>query len=200
MSLLVKICGINSREALAAAIDAGADAIGFVFHGSSVRNMVPAEAAALAARLPPGIQTVAVTMHPEQKLVDQVLAEFLPCAWQTDAADFERLELPAGVQRWPVIRAGQAQPRTLPGRLLFEGARSGAGEMADWAQAARLARRAELILAGGLAPENVAAAIRRVSPYGVDVSSGVESAPGHKDPLRIEQFVKVARAAAGVTA
>jgi phosphoribosylanthranilate isomerase len=80
--------------------------------------------------------------------------------------------------------------------LLFEGERSGAGLRADWAKAAQLACRTKLILAGGLNAETVGDAVRQVSPYGVDVSSGVESAPGRKDPKAITNFVAAARAAA----
>lgn len=199
MNLLVKICGITSPEALEAALTAGADAVGFVFHAASPRNLTPARAAALAARVPPGVKTVAVTRHPSQELVEEVLAAFAPQVWQTDARDFDAISLPARVERWPVFRSGETLPSVLPWRLLYEGARSGAGELADWSQAASLAARAELILGGGLRAENVGAAVAAVRPWGVDVSSGVESAPGSKDPARIWEFVTAARkAAAGV--
>jgi len=199
MSLLVKICGLTSPEALDAAVDAGADAVGFVFHAPSPRNLEPAEAGALAARLPARVRAIAVTLHPGQPLVDAVLAAFTPDAWQTDAEDFGHLALPEAIERWPVYRAGAVLPAGLPGRLLFEGARSGAGEPADWSEAAALARRVELVLGGGLTPGNVAEAVRTVRPFGVDVSSGVESAPGRKDAVRIREFVAAARrAAAGV--
>ena len=199
MSLLVKICGLTTPEALEAALAAGADAVGFVFHAPSPRNLAPQDAAALAARVPRGVKTVAVTLHPTQLLVDAVLASFRPDAWQTDVQDFEQLELPSGVERWPVFRNGMPLPASLPPRLLFEAARSGAGEVADWSQAAAWAARAELVLGGGLTAGNVAEAITAVRPYGVDVSSGVESAPGRKDPARIQGFISAAReAAAGV--
>jgi len=200
MSLLVKICGICTPQALEAALAAGADAVGFVFHPPSPRHLEPAVAAALAARVPPGVKTVAVSRHPTQRQVDEVLAAFVPDVWQTDERDFDGLQLPVRIERWPVIRAGAALPPALPSRLLFEGPRSGVGELADWLQAVSLAARAELILGGGLTPANVADAIVAVRPFGVDVSSGVESAPGCKDPARIEEFVAAAReAAAGVT-
>jgi phosphoribosylanthranilate isomerase len=142
---------------------------------------------------------VAVTLHPAQSLVDEVLAAFRPDVWQTDAQDFDRITLPAGLERWPVFRDGAMLPAVLPSRLLFEGARSGAGEMADWSQAAALAARTDLVLGGGLTPGNVAQAVAMVRPFGVDVSSGVESAPGRKDPDRIRSFISAAReAAAGV--
>jgi phosphoribosylanthranilate isomerase len=199
MNLLVKICGLTTAEALQAAVAAGADAVGFVFHAPSPRHLSPTAAAALATQLPPGVKTVAVTLHPTQSLVDTVLAAFRPDVWQTDARDFEGIELPAGLERWPVFRDGATWPPSLPPRLLFEGARSGAGEVADWSQAASLAARTELVLGGGLTPGNVARAVATVRPWGVDVSSGVESAPGRKDPARIREFISAAReAAAGV--
>ena len=84
----------------------------------------------------------------------------------------------------------------LPPRLLFEGARSGTGRTADWSAAQALARRTQLVLAGGLNAGNVAAAIAAVRPFGVDVSSGVEEAPGVKSPAAIADFVQAVRAAA----
>ncbi len=196
MSLQVKICGLTTPQAVDVALAAGADAVGFVFHGSSPRNLAPQRAAVLASRVPKRVRTVAVTLHPSQALVECVLAVFTPDIWQTDAADFAALDLPAGIERWPVLRAGSALPAVIPARFLFEGARSGAGELTDWSLAAQLARQGELVLGGGLDPGNVAAAIAAVRPWGVDVSSGVESAPGVKDPHRIEAFVRAARAAA----
>ena len=196
MNLLVKICGLTTPQAVDVALAAGADAVGFVFHGASPRNLAPLRAAVLAARVPKRVRKVAVTLHPTQALVDGVLAAFMPDVWQTDAADFAALQLPARIERWPVLRAGAPLPTTIPARFLFEGAKSGAGERADWSLAAELAREGELVLGGGLDAENVGAAIAVVRPYGVDVSSGVESAPGVKDAARIEAFVAAARTAA----
>lgn len=201
MTLLVKICGLTDGTSVEAAVAAGADAIGFVFHEASPRNVSPRRARDLAAAIPAGVRRVAVTLHPAGDLVAKVLAEFVPDVWQTDAGDFAGLDLPESVERWPVLRAGGALPAPLPPRFLFEGARSGSGAVADWTQAASLAREGELILGGGLAPGNVAEAVRRVRPFGVDVSSGVESAPGRKDAARIRDFVAAAReAAAGAAA
>lgn len=196
MNILVKICGITTQEALEAALTAGADAVGFVFHEPSPRHLTPAQAADLAVRVPPGVRKVAVTLHPSQPAVDAILAAFAPDVWQTDADDFDRIALPARVERWPVFRAGAGPRQSLPFRLLFEGPRSGAGEVADWSQAAEVASRVELILGGGLTPDNVGAAIAAVRPFGVDVSSGVESAPGRKDPSLVWKFVTAARKAA----
>lgn len=192
MSVFVKICGISDEAALDAAVDAGADAVGFVFHAPSPRNLEPRRAAELAARLPGGVLAVAVTCHPSRDSVRRVLEAFQPDAWQSDATDFVALRLPPGVAQWPVVRDGGAASAPA-GRVVFESPESGRGRRADWDEAASLARRTEVILGGGLAPENVAAAIAAVRPFGVDVSSGVESEPGIKVSARIRAFVAAAR-------
>ncbi len=195
MSLFVKICGITNGADARAAAAAGADAVGFVFHAPSPRNLEPARAAAVARALPAHVLRVAVTLHPLQALVEAVLAAFAPDAWQTDAADFAEIRLPASIARWPVLRSGRPLPEPPPPRLLFEAAHSGAGVQADWNVAAGLARRSELLLGGGLRAGNVARAIATVRPWGVDVSSGVEREPGVKDAAMMREFVAAARAA-----
>jgi phosphoribosylanthranilate isomerase len=139
-------------------------------------------------------------LHPTQAQLDAVWSEFRPDVLQTDAADLEQLAIPAGLLVVPVMRApsllGSAGVREdLASRILFEGAVSGAGVVTDWGAAAKLSKLTQLILAGGLSPANVTAAVRAVVPFGVDVSSGVESAPGIKDSRRIHEFVQAARAA-----
>jgi phosphoribosylanthranilate isomerase len=196
MTIWVKICGLRSPDAVAAAVAAGADAVGFVFHASSPRHVEPAAAAALARAVPPGVLKVAVTRHPTQSEIDAIIADFRPDALQTDAADLAALSLPAALGCLPVLRTGAMLPAALPGRCLYESADSGCGTSADWQQARALARRTELVLAGGLTAANVAAAIAAVRPFGVDVSSGVESAPGRKDSGKIRDFIAAARAAA----
>ncbi len=190
----LKICGMTSLDAVAAALAARVDAIGFVF-SPSVRRVEPLQAAQLAARARGRVSLIAVTAQPQQQLVDEILRVFKPDALQTDLQDFESLRLPETLARLPVLRAGVACDAAWPRRILFEGARSGSGEAADWDTASRLARSCELILAGGLNAHNVAAAIRAVRPYGVDVSSGVESAPGHKSAQKIADCVDAASAA-----
>jgi phosphoribosylanthranilate isomerase len=134
--------------------------------------------------------------HPQQSQVDEVLREMKPDVLQSDWADFENLRLPGSLSRLPVWRAGQTLPAQLPGRVLFEGATSGVGALCDWGEAGALARRTELVLAGGLNAANVAQAITAVAPFGVDVSSGVEERPGIKDVAAIARFIAAARAAA----
>jgi phosphoribosylanthranilate isomerase len=194
VTLWIKICGLTTQEGVSAATEAGADAIGFVF-APSKRRVNAREAARLARNV--CVKRVAVMQHPQQGELDEVWSDFRPDALQTDIDDLARLRVPAGLEVIPVIRAGQRPAGPPPSRVLFEGARSGTGETADWAAAAQLARETQLVLAGGLNVANVAAAIASVRPWGVDVSSGVESAPGIKDPERIHEFVRAARAAAG---
>lgn len=189
----VKICGMTTPEAVQAAIDARVHAIGFVF-APSVRRVTPADAARLAAPARGRLQCFAVTKHPTQEVVDEICRVFRPDVLQTDAGDLAALRVPDGVTTVPVYRAGADLPAKLPPRILFEGPVSGTGTTTDWSQAAELAARTRLVLAGGLRPENVGDAIREVAPWGVDVSSGVEARPGIKDPARMIEFVRAARA------
>jgi phosphoribosylanthranilate isomerase len=189
----IKICGMTSEESVAAALEQRVDAIGFVF-AASVRRLQPQRAAQLAAPARGRTRCVAVTLHPQQQLIDQILSVFKPDMLQTDLEDLAALRLPSSLALLPVVRA-TAHAAALPPRLLFEGPRSGSGTASDWTQAARLAGVSELILAGGLSADNVAAAIAAVRPFGVDTSSGVELVPGHKSPQKIAEFVQAARAA-----
>ena len=192
MTLWVKICGLTTPDAVAAALDAGADAIGFVF-AKSVRQVSPDVALRLAAPARGRARCVAVTRHPTQQDIDDIISIFKPDVLQTDAADLPTLRLPKQLDLLPVFRGAADESNTLPTRLLFEGLTSGAGVPCDWTAARRVARRTELVLAGGLNPANVAAAIAAVQPFGVDVSTGVEVRPGVKSPVEIANFVRAAR-------
>ena len=193
MTVLVKICGLRSAADVGAAIDAGADAVGFVF-AESVRRIAPAEAAAISSNVPSHVRRVAVMLHPTGDEWQDVLTAFAPDVLQTDAEDFDALAVPDAVERWPVYRQDGRRP-AVAGPFVYEGPKSGHGETVDWTVAAALARDAKMVLAGGLAASNVATAIETVVPFGVDVSSGVESAPGCKDAQLIHEFVSAARAA-----
>ena len=190
--LWIKICGLTTPESVAAAVRARVDAVGFVF-APSKRQVTPQRATQLCAGVPASIARVAVMQHPTQAQLDEVLAVFRPDILQTDNEDLAMLDIDSSLHIHPVVRAGRALPLSLPRRILFEGPVSGAGTTADWTQAADLARRTELILAGGLNAENVSEAVRIVNPFGVDVSSGVESSPGIKDPALVMRFVSSAR-------
>lgn len=195
----IKICGITTSEAVEAALAARVDAIGFVF-ADSPRQLTLEDAIALAAPARGQVRCVAVTRHPSQRHLDDVLAVFRPDVLQTDAEDLRELRLPKQLELLPVLRGGdgpQSTPRVqaglLPPRLLFEGLTSGSGTPCDWTVAQRVARRTQLVLAGGLDPDNVATAISAVRPFGVDVSSGVEERPGVKSPSEVVRFAAAAR-------
>jgi phosphoribosylanthranilate isomerase len=189
--VFVKICGMNSPEAVAAAVEAGVDALGFVF-AESPREVTVDRALSLCAGVPAHIVRIAIAI---QGAWQRVVEAFQPNWLQTDADDFKWITLPASCQALRVYRDSDAPADSdLPDRLLYEGTHSGSGRVADWDEAHGLARVAEVILAGGLTAANVADAIRFVRPWGVDVSSGVESERGVKDPAKIKEFVARARA------
>lgn len=193
----IKICGMTDTRAVVAALEAGVDAIGFVF-APSVRQLTPAQAVALARPARGRVRCVAVTQHPATEVLEEIFHTFRPDVWQTDHQDLQRHEVPEGIEVWPVLRGapGEQVADGLQGRrILFEGPKSGTGKVADWSAARAMAARSELILAGGLSPANVAEAIGAVQPFGVDVSSGVEEAPGRKSPALIGDFVVRARGA-----
>lgn len=194
-ALWIKICGLRTLEAIAAAVDAGADAVGFVFHEPSPRHLALEEAATLAGHVPAHVEKVAVFLQPERALFDAAIQAVRPQWVQADRDALSSLRPPAHVRSLCVVRdADEAAFDPGGSRFLFEGASSGAGQLANWSQAARLARAGELVLAGGLHAGNVADAIAAVRPFGIDVSSGVESTRGVKDVALIHEFVHAARA------
>lgn len=210
MRVAIKICGLTSLDEARLALDEGADFLGFVLHPPSPRAIAPERLAELAARLPATARLVAVCVNRSPADVAALFAATPLHAAQLHGdetpADFNPAAFAAGAGRlWRAVwtRAGQITPApeawtveryvvdaAAPGRY------GGTGTTADWAAAAGLARRRPVMLAGGLTPDNVAAAIRRVRPLGVDVSSGIEQAPGRKDPARLRAFIRAARAAA----
>jgi phosphoribosylanthranilate isomerase len=193
MSVLVKVCGLREERHVVDAVAAGAGALGFVF-ATSPRQVTPATARSISATVPGHVRRVAVMLHPSDDEWLAVLEQFQPDVLQTDVEDFDNLTIPADVERWPVYRAGKSAPET-GSVYVYEGAKSGQGETVDWSAAASVARRGQMVLAGGLRPDNVAAAIRIVRPFGVDASSGLESAPGQKDSRLITGFISAAKAA-----
>ncbi|MEM7277466.1 MAG: phosphoribosylanthranilate isomerase [Pseudomonadota bacterium] len=193
--LWVKVCGLREERHVNAAMNAGCDAIGFVF-ADSPREIDPRDAAKLARRAGPTLKTVAVMRHPDDARWQRVLRHFRPDYLQTDIDDYTALDVPDDVARLPVFRDTRA-PK--PGELstaapvLYEGALSGSGQSADWHRAAEVARHCPVVLAGGLSVDNLAAAVKAVKPWGVDVSSGIEKKRGLKDAALIDQFIRTAR-------
>lgn len=190
MSLFIKICGITDIVAAETCVDAGVDALGFVF-ASSPRRVTPARAASIAETVPKSIARVAVFRHPSPAEVEEVLEEFRPDLVQADHEATARL---TGVDVLPVYRETDMTGPLAP-RFLYEGAVSGVGRPVDLDRAGEWARRGEMILAGGLTSENVVHAIETARPFGVDVSSGVELEPGVKSPELIVSFVQAVRSA-----
>lgn len=202
MTLRVKICGITRPEDARAAWEAGADAIGLVF-ARGKRTVALDVARAIVAAVPPWFPVVGVFRDAAEDELSAVLAAVALTHVQYHG--HEEPELIARIGR-PAIKAvplicAEDEARALalvdqyPGlTLLADAAEGGSGLACDWSRAERLARRTGLILAGGLTPETVGAAVRAVRPAGVDVSSGVETSPGIKDRMRIEAFIRNARA------
>ena len=200
----VKICGITNREDALHAAACGADALGFVFFPGSPRWVTPAAAAAICAELPPFITRVGLFVN---EAPERILATAATCG--LDVLQLHGDEAPQGCLLPPYRVVKGVRPRStadLAGldaypvaALLVDaavpGQYGGTGERADWALAAQLAGSHRVILAGGLNPGNVAAAVRAVRPYAVDVASGVEAAPGRKDPEKVAQFIRRAREA-----
>lgn len=195
MKTFVKICGLRDEDTVAAAVEAGADAVGFVF-AESPRRVSTEEAMRASKSVPDSVRRVAVMRHPTNVEWADVLNGFEPDVLQTDIEDFAGLDVPSRIVCWPVIREGTpAATGAIPQEFIYEGPVSGAGETVDWKHAAALARKGRMILAGGLDATNVGDAIRETRPWGVDVSSGVEAAPGKKDVEKIRQFIGAVRAA-----
>jgi phosphoribosylanthranilate isomerase len=201
----IKICGIRDEASALAAAEAGADAIGLIF-APSLRQVDVAQARGLSDALPPFVTKVGVVVNePLDRLREMIDAVRLDAVQLhgDETSEYCAAVRDLGVS---VIRAvavsGPLDPaplRALPvAAVLLDthrpGQRGGTGQPFDWTLAAPVARAMPVILSGGLNPENVAAGIAAVRPYGVDVSSGVES-DGRKDPAKIRAFIAAARAA-----
>ncbi len=135
--MFIKICGMTSESAVVAAIECGVDAIGFVF-APSARRVTPQRAAELSAQAPRDLLRVAVTCHPEQRLVDEIVRYLEPDWLQTDVDDLAELDVPDELTVLPVLRSDETEPQELPPRLLFEGPVSGRGVSTNWQRAADL--------------------------------------------------------------
>lgn len=201
----IKICGITNLDDALAAMDAGAHALGFVLaEEGKKRNRYIAfpDAVRILERLPPFITTVAVTVNAPIDELAQYLTHFDMVQLHGDEPP-EAVPLPhvciKAFRAGPEFRISQMDAYEVRACLLdahVPGEPGGTGQTFDWDIArAAAGMRTPLILAGGLTPENVAEAVRRVKPYAVDVSSGVEAAPGKKDHERIRSFINNVRAA-----
>ncbi|MGH7822415.1 MAG: phosphoribosylanthranilate isomerase [Candidatus Binatia bacterium] len=202
MSVRVKICGVTTREDALAAVEAGADALGFNFWRGSKRRVDAETVAPILPALPPDMLTVGVFVNASRPEIEEVL-EALPLR----AIQLHGDESPADCAGYPVpvIKALRAAEGVSLGNLarsyavdyiLVDASESGryggTGRTFPWERALDVAP-GRLFLAGGLGPDNVAEAVRRVRPYAVDVASGVETESGRKDPIKMRELVHNAR-------
>lgn len=201
--VIVKICGLTNLDDAQAALDAGADVLGFVLYRSSPRGITFEDLARIAEGLPADARRVGVFVNETPEVVARVARDCRLYAAQIhgDEACTGFETLPGLV--WRAIRwqdgAWAPRPEAWPAeRYVLDAAAAGyggTGQRVDWTAAAAFAGTRRTMLAGGLTPENVGEAIRTVRPMGVDVSSGVEQSPGRKDVRKMNEFVRHAREA-----
>ena len=210
-STKVKICGLRTEAAVAAALDGGADYLGFVFFPPSPRHVTPAAAKALTAGVRGRARIVALMVDPDDALIDEVVAAIAPDVLQLHGreepervAEIRGRWAPTVVKALPVTTAedvGAARRYQDVADLILFDARApadstrpgGHGMPFDWRVLEGVRQDGDFVLSGGLTPENVAEAIRVTGAPIVDVSSGVESRPGEKDPELIRRFLRAAK-------
>ena len=202
----VKVCGITNAEDALAAVEAGADALGFIFYEKSPRYVVPAVATHIIAELPPFVTPVGVFVNEGlatvRSIMDTCGLAMAQLHGDENVSYCRELARPAMKalrlrDRGSLLALAEYQGRGgVRGFVLdtfSELSYGGTGQITDWGLAAEVAKSTPILLAGGLTPDNVTEAIRTVRPYGVDVSSGVESAPGKKDHAKMRAFVDAVR-------
>lgn len=202
----VKICGITSAEDAAVAVEAGADALGFIFHRKSPRYIEPALAKRIIMSLPPLVIPVGVFVDEDQQVVRNLMDD---CGLALAQLHGNESAVYCQELGRPILKAlrmrdrssflalaefqGRAGVRGFVLDAFSEQAYGGTGQVIDWQLAAEAAKAANILLAGGLTPDNVEKAIQAVQPYGVDVSSGVEREPGKKDHGKVRAFIQAVR-------
>lgn len=210
----VKICGVTNLSDALMCVEAGADALGFVFVEGTPRFIDPAVVEGIIRRLPPFVTTVGVfvnrPLEEVERIANALALSLVQLHGDESPEDCEALRVPfikafrvkgtddlALLPRYPEAKAYLLDP-FVPGKL------GGTGRTLDWELAVKakaylsacdVQAGGRIILAGGLTPENVAEAVRRVEPYAVDVSSGVEAEPGWKDPEKVKRFIQQAKGA-----
>lgn len=199
----VKVCGITNREDCRAAVDCGADAVGFVFTPSP-RQVTWQQAARLREVVPSSVCAVGVFVNEDPDTVRELRQRCGLDAVQLHGDEDEGYALALGGKVIKNLAVGaklDLPDDAYPGATLLldtkvRGVRGGSGQTFDWSLARPLAAKRKIILAGGLSPDNVASAIQIVKPYAVDVSSGVEKSPGRKDHAKIAAFIARAKSGA----
>ncbi|MBH0209196.1 MAG: N-(5'-phosphoribosyl)anthranilate isomerase [Nitrospira sp. HN-bin3] len=202
----IKVCGITNVDDARMAVAAGADALGFVMYRKSPRFVEPAVVKAIVAGLPPFVLPVGVFVNEESERVRALMDEsglaLAQLHGDETASYCQNLGRPALKALRLKDRGGFLALAEFQGRANVRGvlidafsnqAYGGTGQTVDWGLAQEVAQSMPVVLAGGLTPVNVAEAITRVRPYGVDVSSGVELSPGKKDHNKVKAFIEAAR-------
>jgi len=198
----IKICGITNLDDALVATELGADAVGFVFYEKSPRYINPKTAALIIRELPPFVATVGVFVNePPERVVDVAREAGVGCV-QLHGDETPEYCASLGLRAIKALRVKDAsvlnmlRSYSVSGILLDtyrKGVPGGTGETFDWEIAAGAAGAGRIILSGGLTPENIREAIRKVGPYAVDVSSGVETSPGKKDHEKLRKFFEQVR-------
>jgi phosphoribosylanthranilate isomerase len=207
MSVKVKICGITNVPDALAAVEAGADALGFVFHAPSPRHVSLRAAAGIIRQLPSSVVKVGVFVNAEPDLVARAAGECGLSLLQFHGEESPEYCLQFGGMSMKAFRIRDAESLKMLSRYRTDAwlldayapdKAGGTGATFNWNLAVEAKKYGRLIyLAGGLTPEIVARAVKRVQPYAVDVSSGVEAEPGKKDPAKLKAFIKAAKMEAG---
>jgi phosphoribosylanthranilate isomerase len=199
--MFVKICGTTSEEDALLSVAMGADAVGFIF-APSKRQIAPAIARDIVKRLPREIVTVGVFRDElPQRVVEIIEFSGLKAAQlhgreTPDQAKWIRKRVPMVIQAFAAGDRAVTRAREYGvDAVLLDNPTPGSGELFDWSLAGEAPDGVKLIIAGGLTPDNVAAAVAAVQPWGVDAVTGVEKEPGHKDPVKLRAFVAAAKAA-----
>ena len=200
--MFVKICGITTEDDALLAVAMGADAVGFVF-APSPRQVTPVAVYDIIRRLPPEVLTVGVFRNEAPSRVVDIANRAGVKAVQLHGNERpeEAIEIARSIRRVykafpagsPLVQRALEYPSDM---VLVDSAQPGSGEVFDWSMVEDVPAGLKVILAGGLTPDNVAHAIEVVNPWGVDVSSGVESSPGRKDPRKVRAFITAAQSAA----
>lgn len=200
--VFVKICGVTSEEDALLAVAMGADAVGFVF-APSPRQVAVGAVAQITRRLPPEVLAVGVFKDAHPARVIEVVRQAglrgaqLHGRMTPEACAEVAAQVPFVVRAFAAGDPALRHLASVPAHaVLLDNAEPGSGKVFDWRLAEGFPAARRLLLAGGLTPANVAEAIRQVRPWGVDVATGVESSPGHKDPSKVRAFVHAARQAA----
>lgn len=195
----VKVCGITSVDDALGVVQAGADALGFVFYEKSPRNVAPQQVAAIVSALPPFITTVGLFVNTEPEEISRIMAQ---TGLQVVQLHGDESPEQCHIKNYPIIKALRVRDETslryfeaFPVSAILldawsDGQYGGTGRQFDWQLLRQVRCDKPVILAGGLTPDNVRMAIRQVTPYAVDVSSGVECSPGHKDMDLVTQFIQ----------